>query len=254
VKFKLRYATEADVPEAVKAAYAAGADGAFYFQSDLQDDHPALETLRGALRTERTHRERAEAELAPWKELGKAPDEIKTALAKGGGAPPKGGNKDELESLRTQMQEAHAAEVQKLTERIGQLTGFVNETVGDSAVLAELAKVAPKVAHILKPHAMSRVQVMERDGRFVPVVIDPATKKVRYDANGQEFTVAKLVEEMRETPEFAPVFPGAGGAGGGADPKDQQGDGGGKKVVKASDTDAFHANLEDIAAGKVLVQ
>jgi len=65
-------------------------------------------------------------------------------------------------------------------------------------------------------------------------------------------SIAQLVDEMRQDPEFAPVFPGTGSSGGGAT-KSSGGATGGSRVIAANDNSAFLANLDAIASGSVTV-
>lgn len=121
----------------------------------------------------------------------------------------------------------------------------------DSEAVAAIAaaKGAPKV---LLPHVKAQTKVVEEDGEFVVYVVDGKGNPRIGDAKGSPMTIAQLVEEMKQDPDFARNFEGTGSTGGGAT-KSSGGAGGAVRQIASTNSSDFLAHLTDIASGKTTV-
>lgn len=119
-----------------------------------------------------------------------------------------------------------------------------------TAALAE-AKGSPKV---LLPHIKAHVRVTEEDGEYVVQVVDAKGNPRIGDAKGNPMTIAQLVAEMKEDPEFARNFDGTGSSGGGASRSTASGGGGGTQRIIAAGAKWSKQDIEDLASGKAEVR
>jgi len=158
--------------------------------------------------------------------------------------------KEQLESMKTQLQAAHAKEMGKMADRAKLLeTALRRELISGRATTA--INAAKGSVKLLLPVIERQSDMLEEDGKFVPVVLDEHGQP-RLNSEGEPMSYGELIAAFREDTEVAGAFEGIGSSGGGA-PRSAAG-GGGKTVIAASDNVAFVNNLEAIASGKIQVR
>jgi hypothetical protein len=153
--------------------------------------------------------------------------------------------------LEEKMKEAHAAELAGKDKRIGKLMGAINKHLVD-AELTKALVAAKGDAALLLPHARKFVQTRETDDGFEVFVADEKGTPLVSDGQGTPMTMTQLIEG-KIAEQFPRAFEGTGSSGGGASKSIPSG-GGHTRTIAADDKESFMANIEDIAAGKTLVQ
>ena len=107
----------------------------------------------------------------------------------------------------------------------------------------------------LFPHVKARVKATKENGGYVPIVHDGKGGPVVQDGAGNPMTIPGLIEDLRKSTSFAPLFASRSSSGSGTPPNGSAaGGGGGPKKIKASDHAAMSANIKEIAAGTVVVE
>jgi hypothetical protein len=151
----------------------------------------------------------------------------------------------------TQLLEKVAANEKAKDATISSLSSALERRLVDAEATSALAaaKGSPKV---LLPHIKAHVRVVQEDGEYVVQVVDSKGNQRIGDAKGSPMTIAQLVEEMKEDPDFARNFDGTGSSGGGA-AKSNGGAGGAVRQIASTNSPDFLANLSGIAGGKVKV-
>lgn len=238
-------------------------DGKYILDADVES-HPGVAGLRSTVTNTRQERERLEAELKRFKEVGD-PEKAKEALAK----------IQQLETdrakaegnfvaLETQLKNKHKEEQDTLKAELATANSDIQALVVTNRVLETLGLEDVKGnSKILLPHILKRVRAEKVNGEWVPVVLDANGNKAFGDGQGTPMTIKQLVLDMKKDPDFAPNFastqrsgsgmpPGAGGAaGGGAG----SGGGSGKKTMKKSELSGplSKETVDKIAKGEIEV-
>lgn len=200
------------VPELYRGFYEKRADGKF----ELQDISGLRSALSNVRRERDEHKTKAQL-VASWEKIGKTPEEIEQLLAaEADRTKKKHEEAGEWDKLREQMNTAHATALMTKDKEIQRLTEALNEAlvVGEaSRVLAE----EKGSTTLLLPHIQRNVRVVEKDGKFIPVVVDKDGNS-RVDGQGLPLSIKALVAEMKKSDEFSRAFDGTGQSGGGAPP------------------------------------
>lgn len=151
----------------------------------------------------------------------------------------------------TQLLEKFNAEKTASESEKTSLRSALEKRLVDAEATAALAsaKGAPKV---LLPHIKSQTKVVQEDGEYVVYVVDSKGNPRIGDAKGSPMTIAQLVEEMKQDPDFARNFDGTGSSGGGA-ARSTGGASGAVRQIATTNSPDFLSNLSDIASGKVNV-
>lgn len=123
----------------------------------------------------------------------------------------------QLEKMRTELKAAHAKELEAKDTTIGALRGTVHKYLVTSGATEALAAEGgnPELA---LPFVEKNIKVEERDGEFIPVVIDADGDPRISGGTGQPMTIRELVKEMKGQEKFAPLFKSESKGGGGAKP------------------------------------
>ncbi len=166
------------------------------------------------------------------------------------------------EALEQKMAEHHAKDMDALKAVQGDQTDTleaelsaarreIEDLLIDSVAATAIAD-AKGLVKVLMPHVKAHSRVAkDADGKsFVQVVDANGIERVT-DGKGTKMTIPDLVSQMRQDPDFARNFEGSGSSGGGS--SKSSGGAGGVGSVAAGDKQAFLANVEDIASGKVEV-
>lgn len=162
----------------------------------------------------------------------------------------KGGTKEEIDRALAQVRDGHAKEVRSLTEKLTAKEQRLQNREKDIAVNAALGKyetVSPAATKLLNRYIRDLITVAEDGDDYVVQVLDDNGKVAYSKKTGEPKTVAELVEEMANSPEYAALFKGTGASGGGAEGSKTPGRViGGKRVVSK-------AQMEDRAFYKQMV-
>ncbi|MFN3858120.1 MAG: hypothetical protein ACK4RV_10240 [Caulobacter sp.] len=213
-----------DAPEAVRDHYIEK-DGKFVLNVEPVDGF-ALEDVNGlktALGKERTTRERLERDVVKFKDID--PDKAREALAKldelSSIDPSKEADKianTKFEAAKAQLLEKHGTEIAGRDERIGKLTGAVDNLVRREAAVKAIAAAKGSV-DLLLPHVLAHTKMRENDdGSFSVEVVDQAGNVRIGDSKGDPMSLDGLVSEMRKSDTFARAFDGDGHSGSGKKP------------------------------------
>lgn len=209
-----------EAPEAIRGEYTER-DGKFILNVEAVDGY-ALEDVTGlktALGKERTRAERLEKDVVKFKDLD--PERARSALLEleelkkidPASEADKIAN-TKFEAAKSQLLEKHSGELVSRDDRIGFLSGTVDELVRKQRATAVIAGAKGSV-DLLLPHVLANTRTVERDGKFTVDVID-ASGNVRIgDAKGNPMTLENLIAEMRQSSVYAPAFEGDGQTGGG---------------------------------------
>jgi tripartite-type tricarboxylate transporter receptor subunit TctC len=74
------------------------------------------------------------------------------------------------------------------------------------------------------------------------------------DGKANPMTIGELVNELKADNELAAAFAGSGASGSGASTTEKKAGGGSVRTIAHGDNKAFIDNLDDIAAGKTIVE
>lgn len=147
----------------------------------------------------------------------------------------------------SQLLEKVQKDIDSRETRIKTLSAALERKLVDAEATSAIAN-AKGSAKVLLPHIKAHVKVVEEDGEFVVHVVDSKGNQRIGDSKGTPMTIAQLVEEMKQDPDFARNFEGTGSSGGGAS-KSTAG-GGGVKTISA---DQMMDYVDEILAGTVKV-
>lgn len=127
---------------------------------------------------------------------------------------------ERLRQAQQEWQSAHQEEIANLKSRAKHLESTLSSTLLDAEMTAAIAKEKGNPL-FLAPHIKNHVKLVEENGSFNTVVVDPSGNP-RYSVNepGQLMTIQELVGEFKAKEEFAPAFAtqnsGVGATGSGA--------------------------------------
>lgn len=251
VKLKTVVASLDEVAEPYRSLYVEK-NGKFYLQAEGDID----EIAPGLLANQRD----LLGQLSGIKDKLKAyegldPEAARKALKAAEDAARKKAQEDnDFESLKTQLTSNFEKEKAALTAQIAELEGALGQTLIESQAATLLAAKGVKPS-LLMPHIKGQSRVVKTEsGVYVARVVDPVTgKDAIKDSAGNYKTLDDLIAEFEKNPDYAPVFPAQGVGGMNTQHSQQQGLKPGVKQIKASDTAAQSASLEDIASGKAVV-
>ncbi|HEX6053352.1 MAG TPA: hypothetical protein VFZ21_28985 [Gemmatimonadaceae bacterium] len=212
--------------EAIRELYVedTAPDGTKRFKLDAEglEDVAGLKSTVNALRSENR---KLKDRVKPLEDLGEDDDleQIITAGRAELERTKSGKERDDVASVRTQMQTQHQKEIEKLNKRLnGQL-----QTLREVLIANEVRALAadPEIkgnATLLLPHVERQADVFEEEGddgsvHYVARVLGP-DKKVRVDKDGNPLSIKGLLAEFREKTEYSGAFEGSGASGSGAPP------------------------------------
>lgn len=123
----------------------------------------------------------------------------------------------QLEKMRTELKAAHTKELEGKDATINALRGTVHKYLVTSGATEALAAEGgnPELA---LPFVERSIKVEERDGEFIPVVVDADGDPRISGGTGQPMTIRELVKEMKSNDKYAPLFASTAKGGGGAQP------------------------------------
>ena len=141
--------------------------------------------------------------------------------------------KEQIETVKASIIEAHAKEKAALQEKVEKLTKSLQEEMITSVVSQEVAKQKGNV-RLLMPHIQKQTRLRDADGKFISEVLDTDGNPRVYGSDGHPMSIGELVAEMKTQDDFASAFEGTGATGSGATGSNTQRTGG-------------RANLEELA-------
>lgn len=206
------------IPEPLRAAYVQR-EGKYVLDTDA-DAHPSVQALKNAYervkQESQQHRERlkqfGDVDPQTVQQLLREREEAEQKRAAAAG---------EFEKLKTQLVERHQTELKKVQDRAKLLEDALYHALAESAAVKEIV-AAKGSATLLLPHVRKHIRVIEDESatdiaeRFRAVVVDAKGTPRVGDANGTPMSIAALVAELRDNPEFAGAFMGSGSSGSGA--------------------------------------
>lgn len=174
--------------------------------------------LKSALEKERGRADKLDRQFRKYADLD--PDKAREALAKyeelSAIDPAKEADRlahEKVEAAKRQLQEHSQSEIAKREERIGQLTGVLQETMIDREATAALAEAKGSV-DLLLPHVQRYTRVREsEDGRFAVEIVDREGNARIKDSSGAPMSIRDFVAEMRSSDTFGRAFEASGQSG-----------------------------------------
>jgi hypothetical protein len=165
---------------------------------------------------------------------------------------------EKIKAKLEQMKSLHQQELEKVSGESKALTGQLEKLMVDAAASEALQKEGGNIK-ILMPHIRSQVRMRRtEDGQMIAEVVDESGNPRVGDAQGNPMTIPQLVDELRQSDDYAPAFSGSGSSGSGSKPsnshqKPPTGNGGGVLQIKSSDQDSINENWQKIASGEAEV-
>lgn len=153
--------------------------------------------------------------LKAWTSLGVEPDAVKQLLEDANRAREEAAKKSgQYEKILEEKEARWKADLTKTSEKLTRMETVLDKTLRESTSKAALAEAGGSV-RLLLPHVQGRTALEQtEEGEYRVVVLDDSGKR-RFNAAGEPMTVAELVAEMKEDPEFMGAFAGRGASGGG---------------------------------------
>ena len=206
------------VPEALQEFYQEAEDGKFRLPLEGVETEEAVSGLKSALAKEKEARRKANERLSQLPE--DLPDRLERLAAleeaESEREQKQAEKKGEWEKLAAQMKDAHAEEIAAREEIISGLVKELDDNLRrESAILAlEEAEASVKVG---LPHILQRTETRKgEDGKRRVVVLDDNGDPRIDTKTGDLMTIPQLIAEMKDEPEWAPLFLEPGATGGGA--------------------------------------
>lgn len=251
------------VDEALRAHYAEGEDGAFYFAVEGIEDMPAFVAQRTKTRElldeKKTLQRTYEALIGSVKGAGLDPDDPETFKAVKQATKDREGKETTIELLQKEharkMEEIqHDAQKRILSaeEAAQREQAAARDYFRDAELTSAITKAKGR-PHMLLRELREKIEV-ERDegGQYRAWVRGPGGEKKVKDSQGNFATLEDLVADYRNNAEWGGAFEPTGAGGSGAT-GGNGGAGSGGRTVRSGDREAFGANLEAIARGEIKV-
>lgn len=142
-----------------------------------------------------------------------------------------------------ELTEAHSKEGETWKTREGSLLGEISRLLidADSAVIMAEKDVEGSPT-LLLPHIHTQAKVVEKDGKFRAIVVDPATGGARVSqtkSDGSDMDLRELILGMKKQDTFAPAFNGTNARGSGGSGGAGSGSSSGDKDHQISAEDAM---------------
>lgn len=184
-----------------------------------------LNTSLKASRAEAKANKSGRVDLSGLKDYGDAPDsilvginakiaEIKEAAKTTGSE----AIERQVEKIKQDLAKAHSGDLEVRDKRIGALTGQLHNIMVQGEAVKALAEANAVDPDLILPFVIQQIKVEEKDGQFVPTVVDEA-KDIRYSGvTGAPMSIKELVAEMKANSKFAVLFKSEAPSGGGKTP------------------------------------
>ena len=215
--FRAVYATQEDVPEAIREHFVQGEDKKWRPEVEAVDgwafedvtalksslEHSKKETKDATGQAKRAEKENGTL-TARVTELESAQSADEKAV------------EDRVNQVRTQLADTHQKEMEEAGTTIGQLTGQLEMSLIETAALQAMAdpeiKGNPK---LLLPIVKSAAKLEKgEDGQMRVVLYGPDGKTPKINGKAEPASFTDLLTEMRADPEFGGAFEGTSASGG----------------------------------------
>jgi len=121
-----------------------------------------------------------------------------------------------IEAEVTRLKTAHKTELETATRTSGEYLDALTRQVRDSEAIRAIAEAKGSPA-LLMSIVEKRTRVRKDGDRFVVEVLDPITGDPQViDGQGNKKTIAHLLQELRQSDDYAPAFKGTESTGSGA--------------------------------------
>jgi len=250
-KLKTRYSKQEDIPADFVSLYVQNGE---VWELDVNpvDGFALSDTTTGktAIQKERDNARAAERKL---KDALAERDELQVKLdAKPKNAPAED-IKAAVESATKQLEEKHQKQLADKDTQLARQDSLLDNLSRVREAQDAIAKHGGK-AKVLLPKVLPQLRRKTIDGQVKVIVVDENGNELisrRPDNNGS-MEADELVAWLKEDADWSFAFdgkPGTGSGGGGAGGVKPTSSG----VISSEDQEALNANIEDIAAGKIIV-
>ncbi len=208
------------------------------FASGLKRNRDQLLGDNARLKTQLSDSPKAD-QIDTWKAASVELDELKKGKGKGNGA----GDTADMERVVAEMNTAKATELSAKDDIIAGKDRVIEGLLIDTEVAKLMSKGTELEgnAGLLLPHIKTRTKVEWFEGAPRVVVKDEAGHPRINATDGTSLTLAQLLGEMRDGPEYAPAFAGSGASGSGASGERGGAGGAAPAAKRGSMTDAEKA-------------
>ena len=231
-----------DVPEELKSLYVPK-DGQYALDVQGAEDTSGL---KSALEAERKARRDADKKLASYREVDpedyarlKRQAQLREAAQAGPG----------WSEQRAKLETRHQAELKTLEDRLTAMRSALEQNLIDTQAAQAIAQAGGSVP-LLLPHVKAQTKLGEENGHYQVQVLDDQGQPRLAPGTGKPMTLADLVAEMRASQDYGRAFDGLGASGSGSGAGLARGS---APSVSVRDHQAFMANVEKIAAGRLPV-
>lgn len=230
----------AKLGDALKGEYQPQADGTYLLSVEGVNGF-ALENVTGLKNTLATERENARKAGELVSKFGDLdPEKARDALGKVEKMSkwtPEEKVADQLKAQVAQVEGKYTAELKSKAEREAKLHGIVTKLLVDSEVRRVIADKGS--ATLLLPHMRDRIRVEERNGEFVPVVVDEkGTPRISMKSGSSDpMGIEEYVLSTKNDKDLSHGWFGSGHSGSGAAGSSSSGAGGGGRF-SISEADA----------------
>lgn len=218
--FDLTVNTELDdinvAPPQFQPFYKQGSEGRFVLDVENPVVKGAVDAVSGIAKALRSERELNKSlkgkvvDLSVLSEYGSTPEEIKAGIAtkieelQQQLSDPKLA-KVNIEKIKQELAQAHAAEKAQKDATIGELRGQLDSMLIDNAARSAIAPFSkdPDLALLV---VRQQVAVVEEDGKRQVFVVDGQGDRRYNPATQAPMTIPDLIEEMRRTPKYQRLF------------------------------------------------
>jgi len=200
------------VPEQYRDLYTEQ-DGTYRLDVQGVEFPDQVQGLKSALQKEREAAKEAHARLKAYGDLD--PDAVRKLMAeREKQEDEEAARRGEFEKLLGKKQGEWQKQLEQANGQVESLKGELVGLIRENTARAALEQAGANVK-LLLPHVLSRVQVVQEDGRHQAVVLNDEGAP-RLNDKGQNMSISELVAEMAESEEFLAAFPAKTQKGGGA--------------------------------------
>lgn len=241
----------AKLADALKGEYQAQSDGSYLLAVEGVNGY-SLENvvgLKSSLSEEREKAKKLEARMSALADLD--PDKARDAMSKVEKMSkwtPEEKVAEQIKSHVSQIEAKYTAELKAEKDRASKLDSAVRGLVVDSEVQRVLAGKGS--AKLLLPAIRDRIRVEEKDGKFVPLVLDEKgnPRITMKSGSSDPMGIEEFVMGLKSDPELAHAFFGTGHSGTGASGRAGGGPGAGGRFTltaeQAKDRDVWKRTSE----------
>lgn len=211
--FSKPYDSAEAIPADFRGLFAQGDDGKFALRAEdegVKAAVAAIGRLNGALKAERAQHKETKGravDLSPLSEFGQDPASIAAAIkARVEELTAAGGSKVNVEKIKQELQQAHQKALDAASERGKKLEGQLREIIVLRDAVSALSEAGAIDAELALPHVIRQVTTLEEDGVYRAFVVDAQGDRRYSPTTGQPMGIRELVQEMKASEKFQPLF------------------------------------------------